>query len=204
MSASLIQVQTISTINSKMVPARDLPSTYGSLATKWLTYDKRTLLATEFSDYWIIQKTTGTSGANYNMYCGQTVPWNNSHFNIPSKLPDLIIIIENSTFLGILIGDVISDLIRMGVFGIFMWITSTSSAGTSSAGTTSASANILSMVQPKPQTLMQFMQQSGGGQKPMAYLQAGNTLIPVPAGGTLQVFPNQFPPMMNISHFRRR
>jgi hypothetical protein len=38
----------------------------------------------------------------------------------------------------------------------------------------------------------------------MAYLDVGGgNLIALPAGGRIDVIPNQFPPMMNISHFRR-
>lgn len=202
MSHSLVQAQTIATINGKLVTARDLPSTYNRLAIKWLTVDKNILLATEFSNFWIIQKKTGSDGANYNMYCGSSVPWRNTDFNIPDKLPDLILIIENVEFKGILIGDVISELIKMGIYGIFTWM----SPIVGSTQTSQTLDNILTMFQQvqqsQPQTLMQFVQQ-GSAPKPMAYIQTGNTLIPVPAGGTLQVIPNQFAPMMNISHFRR-
>jgi len=38
---------------------------------------------------------------------------------------------------------------------------------------------------------------------PTAYIRAGDTLIPVPHGTSVQVIPNRIEPMMNISHFRR-
>jgi hypothetical protein len=193
-----------------MVHAKDLPSNYSTLAMKWLTVDKKILLSTIFASYWVIQKTMGSS-SNYNMYCGDDVRWRNTDFNIPTKLPDLILVIENSEFKGILIGDVISELIKMGIYGIFTWMSPIVGAtpGPSAVLVEEQTTldRILALTQTlhersQPQTLMQFMQQ-GAAPKPMAYIQAGNTLIPVPAGGTLQVIPNQFSPMMNISHFRR-
>ena len=212
MSHSLVQVQTIATINAKMVPAKDLPSDYTTKAIKWLTVDKKILLSTIFGSYWVIQKTMGSS-SNYNMYCGDDVRWRNTDFNIPTKLPDLILVIENSEFKGILIGDVISELIKMGIYGIFTWLSPIVGATPGPVAPLVQEQTTLDQIlalaqtlhdrsQPQPQTLMQFMQQ-GAAPRPMAYIQAGNTLIPVPAGGTLQVFPNQFSPMMNISHFRR-
>ena len=162
-------------------------------------------MATEFSTFWVITKTTGTS-SNYNMYCGRNVPWNISAFSIPDKLPDLILVIENSEFKGILVGEVINELIQMGIHGIFTWMSPIVGASSSDSRTQTLE-HVLSLVNsltnsapnPTPQTLMQF----GSAPRPMAYIRAGNTLIPVPAGGTLQVVPNQFPPMMNISHYRR-
>jgi len=205
MSHSLVQVQTIATINAKIVPAKDLPSDYTTNAIKWLTIDKKILLSTIFGSYWIIQKTMGSS-SNYNMYCGDDVRWRNTDFNIPDKLPDLILVFENSEFKGILIGDVINELIKMGIYGIFTWLSPIIGA-TPGPSTTLVQEQTLDRIlalaqtlheRSQPQTLMQFMQQ-GTTPKPMAYIQAGNTLIPVPAGGTLQIIPT----MMNISHFRR-
>lgn len=209
MSHSLVQVQTIATINAKMVPSKDLPLDYSTKAIKWLTVDKKILLSTIFDSYWIIQKTMGSS-SNYNLYCGDDVRWRNTDFNIPAKLPDLILVFENSEFKGILIGDVISELIKIGIYGIFTWLSPIVGAtpGPSAVLVQEQTLDqILALAQTlhersQPQTLMQFMQQ-GAAPRPMAYIQAGNTLIPVPAGGTLQVIPNQFSPMMNISHFRR-
>jgi hypothetical protein len=197
MSHSLVQVQAIATINAKMVPAKDLPSDYTTNAIKWLTIDKKILLSTIFGSYWIIQKTMGSS-SNYNMYCGDDVRWRNTDYNIPDKLPDLILVIENSEFKGILIGDVISELIKMGIYGIFTWLSPIVGA-TPGPVAPLVQEKTLDQILALAQTLHERSQVQGTSPRPMAYIQAGNTLIPVPAGGTLQVFPT----MMNISHFRR-
>ena len=205
MSSSLVQAQTISIINSKIVNARDLPANYNNLAIKWLTTNKQILMATEFASFWVIVKTSGTSSV-YNMYCGNNVLWNNTHYNTPDKLPDLILVIENSEFKGILIDNVITELVQLGLYGIFTWMSPITPSSSSTSSLHHIQVLVDSLVnppRPAPQTLMQFMQNAGSLQQPMAYIQAGNTLIPVPHGTSMQLIPNQLSPMMNISHYRR-
>jgi hypothetical protein len=213
----MTQLLTISNIMSKMIPATALPTHHCTSARKWFTIDKNILMATEFATYWIITKTTSSS-SSYNMYCGSNVPWRNHSFNIPDRLPEMILVIENTELIGILVGGVIRELIDMGISGIFSWLspiiatTSTASMPAhvwAAASDSSKLDHILSLTQAlsssaprREPTLVEFMQ-ARPAPAPMAYIQAGNTLIPVPAGGRLDVIPNQFAPMMNISHFRR-
>jgi len=188
MSHIVDQAKTIEFITSKLVKKDDLPSDYTSLVFKWLINDKTTLLSGEFADFWVIDKTTSTS-SKYSMFCGKNVPWINTAFNIPEKLPTLIILIENSEFKGILVGDVIMDLIKIGMYGIFLWISSVPS-------------------QPSHQTLLQFM--SNVQPPSVTFVQsplinAGGRLFQLPAGGKIEVIkhlPNAFEPLSNISHFQ--
>jgi hypothetical protein len=186
MSHIVDQAKTIELIASKLVKKDDLPSDYSNLVFKWLINDKSTLLSGEFADFWIIDKTISTS-SKYSMFCGKNVPWINTAFNIPDKLPTLIILIENSEFKGILVGDVIIDLIKIGMYGIFLWISSPTS-------------------QPSHQTLLQFMSSPPAVtfvQPPL--INVGGRLFQLPPGGKVEVInhlPNAFEPLSNISHFR--
>jgi len=227
MSHVTVQLQTISTINTKLVPAKDLPSEYISMGTKWANVDRELLLLSNFSDYWVLDKTTTaiagattaiTGGASYNLFCGSDVSWSSDNWCVPAKLPTIIIIIENAEFKGILVGDVIKELIDMGQYGIFMWLTRTSPNAKIPEKTTNIhilgprpDARILVHTAgvPAPRTLMEFMHQGQVASAPSAFIQAGGSVFAVPAGYTVQevrnTIPNQnqFAPLMNISHYRR-
>ena len=200
MSHMIVQAQAIGIMNSKILKKEDLPADYSTLGLKWMTSDQPTLLSGDYADYWVIVKMMDGS-SNYKMFCGKNVPWRNTAFNIPDKIPSVIIVIENSEFKGILIGDVITDLIRLGQFGIFLWITSTTA--------------------PAHQTLMQFMSAHSSAPPSVTFvhppiqfvkpggaiINAGGTLYQLPAGGHVQVIkhdsvPNMIQPLSNISHFK--
>ena len=121
MSHMIVQAQAIDIINRKMVKKEDLPSEYNALAFKWLINSHQSLLDNEYKEFWIIEKTT-TSSSNYNLFCGRNVYWRNTAFNIPDKIPNVIIVIENSEFKGIIIGGAIIELIQLGIYGIFLWL----------------------------------------------------------------------------------
>jgi hypothetical protein len=121
MSHIIVQAQAIDIINRKIVKKEDLPSEYNALAFKWLINSHQSLLDNEYKEFWIIEKTT-TSSSSYNLFCGRNVYWRNTAFNIPDKIPNVIIVIENSEFKGIIIGVAIVELIQLGIYGIFLWL----------------------------------------------------------------------------------
>ena len=117
----IVQVQAIDIINRKIVKKEDLPNEYNALAFKWLINSHQSLLDNEYKEFWIIEKTT-TSSSSYNLFCGRNVYWRNTAFNIPDKIPNVIIVIENCEFKGIIIGSAIVELIQLGIYGIFLWL----------------------------------------------------------------------------------
>lgn len=176
MSYQQIQAHTDKIINSRLIHGD-----YSILTNKWFINNN----ADDFANLWVIVKNTTTLQSN--MYCGKNVPWKNSHFNIPSVLPNFILVIENSIGKGILIGQDIMDLIQLGDMGIFLWVTP--------------------ILFPKTnQTLMQFMQTSSPIPSNNVCINIGGSLMQLPSGGTVQVIkhnvPNPIQPLMNISHFR--
>jgi len=172
MSHMLPQAQAVGIIQSKMVKKSDLPDDYSSLALKWMIQNRTNLLNNEFADFWIVEKNSGSS-SSYKMYCGKNVLWNNTHYATPNKLPNLILIIENAEFKGILIGDVITELIQLGRYGIFLWI----------------STSVIS--DPIPSSSVYI----GVGGGALLQLPSGGTVQVIK-------HPNMIPPLMNISHFR--
>jgi hypothetical protein len=186
MAHRVTQASTIAKINANLIKGVDLPD-----SRKWITHDKKTLLSTIFSEYWIIHKKTAEN--KYDMFCGTNVNWMNTHYAMPSKIPDITLVFEDNDFKGVLLGDTVKDLCQMGIYGIFMWI-------------------LPVPVQTAEERLLELL---GGASAapapapaaPVAYIRVGNNLIPVPAGHRVDVVhhgvPNAFAPMMNISHFRR-
>ena len=199
-----VQAQAISIMNIKMIKKEDLPGDYSALAIKWLLVDKNVLLASDFKDYWVIVKNTQNSISNYHLHCGSNVPWSNTSYSIPDKLPSIILVIENNDFKGVIIGDTIIDLIKLGIYGIYLWMSPLHTPSTSTSAPHFVIAPITNPSPSTPTSLLEFMRVNSAP-APSAYIQAGGTLIPVPAGYTAQVIPripNQFEPMMNISHFK--
>jgi len=177
MAHRVIQASTIAMLNASLIKdatCRD--------SAKWNTCDKKILLSTIFSDYWVIHKKN--SDNKYNMYCGTNVNWSNTHYAMPPKIPDVTLVYEDNDFKGILLGDTVRELCYMGIYGIFLWI--------SPVPAQTPEERLLELLAPA---------------QPMAYIRVGNNLIPVPAGHRVDVVhhgvPNAFGPMMNISHFRR-
>jgi len=212
MSHLSTQAIAIGIMNTSMIKAHELPSNYADLAQKWAG-NKDALFSNEFKTFWVIVRTSG----NYNLYCGNNVVWSNTSFNIPRNKPDLILVIEENVFKGIVVGDPISQLIDLGMYGIFMWlmpipveskldsihrmVTQLSSPMYMGTDAYRVTGHLIGAA-PAPQTLMQFMVEKRAP-PPTAYIRAGDTLIPVPHGTSVQVIPNRIEPMMNISHFRR-
>ena len=177
MAYQQIQAHTNALINSRIIIGD-----YGNLATKWFINNQ----SSDFDNIWVIIKNTTTSQTN--LYCGKNVPWVNTHFNIPSVIPNLILVIENSIGKGYLIGQTIMDLIQLGDMGMFLWITPIYQPVQFTNP-----VNIGFLSPPVP---------SGG-----ICINAGGTLMQLPVGGTVQVIkhgqiPNIFQPLNNISHFR--
>jgi hypothetical protein len=210
-----VQAKTIQILTEKIIKKSDLPSNYSTLADKWVTSDKNLLLKTAFSSFWVITLTA----SKYNMYCGSDVIWERSYFAHPKKNPDLILVIENNIFMGIIMGDTINELISLGDWGIFVWISSIpppsdqlemlhAKIAALAGGTPPQLAHVRVEVVPPPlpaaRTLLEFMHQSQPPPPP-AYIRVGNQLFAVPHGTTsIQVVPNQFPTIPNISHYKRR
>jgi hypothetical protein len=199
MAHALVQATAIAKINSKVMKKETLGGDFTTLSFKWSTMDHSTLLATEFSEYWVIEKNTRSSPA-YKMFCGSNVPWTNTHYAMPPRLPDIVLMFEDGCFTGILMGDVIRELAAMGTMGIFLWLspvvkktTEESLLAFMAAHSPRHAAPTISYHVPAPAP-------------PVAYLRTPDgRLIPVPAGTkSIDVIPNQFEPLMNISHFRRR
>ena len=174
---------------NKIINSSIIIGNFSNLVKKWFNNNN----SNDFDDIWVIVKTTNPNQSN--LYCGKNVPWINSQFNIPNRLPNYILVIEDYCNKGILIGEAINTLIELGELGIFLWIA------------------------PKPdntnQTLLQFMNSSGSN---VAFVSApissgsvcigsGGSVIQLPSGGSIQVIkhgaiPNLIQPLGNISHFR--
>ena len=177
---------------NKIINSRLVTGDFSNLVTKWFINNN----SDDFDDIWVIVKTTHPNQSN--LYCGKNVPWRNSHFNIPNRLPNYILVIEDSYGKGILIDNTIMNLIQLGDMGIFLWITPTSSIVN--------------------QTLIQYMNSTGPYAPNMGfvsgpmhsgsvYIGAGGSIIQLPSGGTVQVIkhneiPNIFQPLSNISWYR--
>jgi hypothetical protein len=216
-----VQAKTLQILNDKIIKKTDLPSNYSTLADKWVTSDKNLLLKTAFSSFWVITLTS----SKHNMYCGSDVIWERSYFAPPKKNPDLILVIENNMFKGIIMGDTINELISLGDWGIYVWISSipppsdplemlhakiAALAGGAPLQQPTPLAHVRVEVAPPPlmqlappRTLLEFMHQSQPPPPP-AYIRVGNQLFAVPHGTTsIQVVPNQTT-IPNISHYKRR
>jgi hypothetical protein len=172
---------------NKIINSRIVTGNFSNLVTKWFINNN----SDDFNDIWVIVKTTPNQS---NLYCGKNVPWINSHFNIPNKLPNYILVIEDSYGKGILLGDTIMNLIQLGDMGIFLWITPTSSI-----------AN---------QTLLQYMNSTGPYAPNIGFVSTpmysgsvcigvGGSVMQLPSGGTVQIIKhNAFQPLSNISWHR--
>lgn len=117
MSSNLLR--SIQKINSEMIAYSDLPEEQNMLGQLWIKESKSSLLSSKgvFSNYWVITKTTSSS-STYELYCGDNVEWLSHGI---TKLPEMIYVIENNKFKGILIGTTITDLISFGTSGIYQW-----------------------------------------------------------------------------------
>jgi hypothetical protein len=174
--------QQIQEHTNKIINSRLITGDYSVLTNKWFTNNN----ADDFANMWVIVKNTTTLQSN--MYCGKNVLWRNTCFNIPSIMPNFILVIENSVGKGILIQKDIMDLIQLGDMGIFLWVTPIPISKTN-------------------QTLLQFMHASTPIQSGGVCINAGGTLMQLPAGGTIQFINhsaiiNTIQPLGNISHFR--
>jgi hypothetical protein len=118
MSSNLLR--SIQKINSEIIAYSDLPEEQNMLGQLWIKESKSLLLSSKgvFSNYWVITKNTSYS-STYELNCGENVSWT-LHGII--KIPEIIYVIENNKFKGILIGTTITDLISFGTSGIYQWI----------------------------------------------------------------------------------
>lgn len=118
MSSNLLR--SIQKINSEIISNLDLPEEQNMLGQLWIKESKLSLLSNKgiFSNYWVITKTISSSSL-YELFCGENVQWTLRGI---SKIPEMIYVIENNKFKGILIGTTITDLIAFGESGIYQWI----------------------------------------------------------------------------------
>jgi len=206
MAHALVQATTIAKINSKIMKKETLGGDFTTLSFKWSTMDQSILLITDFSEYWVIEKNT-CSSPNYKMFCGTNVPWTNTHYAMPRRLPDIVLVFEDGSFTGILMGDVIRELAAMGTFGIFLWLSPTVKKTPEESLLAFMAAHSPRHVAP---TISYHVPPPAPA--PVAYLRTPDgRLFPVPAGTrSIDVIkhtvPNsdQFASMFNISNYERR
>lgn len=183
-------LRSIQKINSEIISHTDLPEEQNILGQLWTKESKSSLLSSKgvFSNYWVITKTT-TSSSTYELYCGENVSWTPHGI---TKVPEMIYIIENNKFKGILIGKTITDLIAFGASGIYQWITTIKSEPI---------AYIMAgdkMIGVAPGTRMHHIDHRTGK---ISEIHVGRgSVSQIAASATL---PNMLPGIVNISSFQR-
>jgi len=110
-------VKCIKEINSGLIPARDLPAEQNSVGSMWKIYPKDNLLARDgvFGNYWVIIKNTSDSSSDYQFYTGDNVKWRYNRF------PQMIFVIDNNGFKGVLTGNTIINLVSFGEKTLDSW-----------------------------------------------------------------------------------
>ncbi len=181
MSSNLLR--SIQIINSERILYSDLPEEQNILGQLWSKESKSSLLSSKgvFSNYWVITKTT-TSSSKYELYCGENVDWSSCSI---TQVPEMIYVIENNKFKGILIGKTITDLIAFGASGIYQWIQPIKSEPI---------AYIMAgdkMIGVAPGTRMHHIDHRTGK---ISEIHVGSSSAP---------FPNMLPGIVNISSFQR-
>jgi len=181
MSSNLLR--SIQIINSKIILYSDLPEEQNILGQLWSKESKSSLLSSKgvFSNYWVITKTT-TSSSKYELYCGENVDWSSCSI---TQVPEMIYVIENNKFKGILIEKTITDLIAFGASGIYQWIQPIKSEPI---------AYIMAgdkMIGVAPGTRMHHIDHRTGK---ISEIHVGSSSAP---------FPNMLPGIVNISSFQR-
>ncbi len=190
----LQQINTVSLINKNLMKPEDLTPDVITIANKWITDSARNqLMENEYNNFWVIEKNM-ESGTQYKVYCGKNKQIAGDHLNIP----DIIFVFEKTSsykFIGIIVGDAITELITNGSACIIAWIseppTMMSSIGhlLSGMGGSSPITGInsdgtritIGQVHPKPITAVT------GSTGTAAYIQAGGVMIPVESGSNIQV-----------------
>lgn len=186
MSSNLLR--SIQKINSEIITYSDLPEEQNLLAQMWIKENKLSLLSSKgiFSNYWVITKTTSSS-STYELYCGENVSWTSHGI---TNVPEMIYVIENNKFKGILIGTTITDLISFGVSGIYQWKKTIKSEPT---------AYIMAgdkMIGVSPGTRMHHIDHTTGK---ISEIHVG----PASFASSVSPFPNMLPGIVNISSFQR-
>ena len=181
MSSNILR--SIQKINSEKIAYTDLPEEQNILGQLWSKESKSSLLSSKgvFSNYWVITKTTASS-STYELYCGENVSW--TPYGI-TKIPEMIYVIENNKFKGILIGTTITDLIAFGASGIYQWKKELKSEPV---------AYIMAgnkMIGVAPGTRMHHIDHRTGN---ISEIHVGSSSAP---------FPNMLPGIVNISSFQR-
>jgi len=179
-------LRSIQKINSDIIAHTDLPEEQHMLGKLWTTESKSSLLSSKgvFSNYWVITKTTSSS-STYELYCGENVEWSSHGI---TKLPEMIYVIENNKFNGILIGTTITDLISFGASGIYQWKKELKSEPV---------AYIMAgdkMIGVAPGTRMHHIDHRTGK---VSEIHVGSSSAPS------VVLPNMLPGIVNISQFQR-
>jgi hypothetical protein len=169
MEKIIAHAQSVDIINTKMIKKNDLDQTTNETALFWTFSPKNDLLSNDgiFGNYWVITKNSQDANATYELYCGNKIT--------SSRVPSIIFNYENNEFKGILVGDVIHQLILIGQDGILSWEKKTYSSV--------------------------YIHVGGGtmlGIAPGARIQHINH-----STGRVTEMPNQFAPLVNISGFHR-
>lgn len=180
-------LRSIQKINSDIIAHTDLPEEQHVLGKLWITESKSSLLSSKgvFSNYWVIIKTTSSSSSTYELYCGENVEWSSHGI---TKLPEMIYVIENNKFKGILIGTTITDLIAFGVSGIYQWKKNLSKS--------EPIAYIMAgdkMISVAPGTRMHHIDHTTGIVSEIKVAQSAPSVA----------LPNMLPGIVNISQFQR-
>lgn len=115
MEKIVANAQSVNLINSNMVKKNDLDQNINETAMFWTFAPKNDLLSNDgiFGNYWVITKNTNGSSSDYELHCGNKIT--------SSRVPSMIFNYENNEFKGILVGDVIRQLILIGQNGILSW-----------------------------------------------------------------------------------
>jgi len=97
-------------MNKEIIGKGDLPREQNEIGSMWSLYSKSNLLASDgvFGNYWVITKNSSGGSSEYEFYCGENVKW-------PlNRIPQMVFIMENNIFKGILVNGSISKLIMKG------------------------------------------------------------------------------------------
>jgi hypothetical protein len=115
MDMIVANAHSVNLINSNMIKKNDLDQNTNETAMFWTFAPKNELLSNDgiFGNYWVITKNTTGSNSTYELYCGNKIT--------SSRVPSMIFNYENNVFKGILVGDVIRQLILIGQNGILSW-----------------------------------------------------------------------------------
>ena len=192
MSHFLDSARSIEIINSNLIKKEDLGIEHIQIGSLWDISLIQNLLSKDgvFSNYWVITKNIGVQ-SSYELYCGENVPY---AIGVITPQPQVIFLIVNNNFAGILIDKSIKDLINIGKYGIYSWLKHIRFASSgSSVSSASPSAYIMSgnqMISVAPGTRMHHVNHLTG------------QITEIKVGEQIYV-PNPLPGIVNISQFQR-